>query len=100
MSKKVLLALMMAMILLLSSCALVVKDEAVDNATEIIRMGDQVITKARVKEETQNQLDSMAYMYSMYGYSYDVTDPQNIADAQEETQNQLEIGRASCRERV
>ncbi|MCR5566420.1 MAG: hypothetical protein K6F61_06180 [Clostridiales bacterium] len=83
MRKKALLAVMMAMVLLLSGCALVVKDEAVDNAREIIRMGDQVITKDKVKEEIQNQLDSMAYMYSMYGYSYDVTDPENIARAQE-----------------
>ena len=49
MRKKALLAVMMAMVLLLSSCALIVKDEAVDNATEIIRMGDQVITKEKVK---------------------------------------------------
>ena len=45
MRKKALLAAMMALVLLLSGCALIVKDEAVDNATEIIRMGDQVITK-------------------------------------------------------
>ena len=62
MRKKALLAAMMALVLLLSGCALVVKDEAVDNARTIIKMGDQVITKAKVKEEVQNQLDSMAYM--------------------------------------
>ena len=84
MSKKALLAVLMAMILLLSSCALIVKDEAVDNATEIIRMGDQVITKEKVKAEVNNELEQMAYVYSMYGYSYDVTDPDNIASAQEE----------------
>ena len=89
MRKKALLAAMMALVLLLSGCALVVKDEAVDNATEIIRMGDQVITKDKVKEEVQNQLDSMAYMYSMYGYSYDVTDPDNIARAQEDAIDDL-----------
>ena len=61
MRKKALLALMLAATLLLSGCALIVKDEAVDNATEIIRMGDQVITKDKVKEETQNQLDSIVY---------------------------------------
>ena len=82
MRKKALLAVLMAAVLLLSGCTLIVKDQAVDDATEIIRMGDQVITKAKVKEETQNQLESMAYMYSMYGYSYDTTDPANIADAQ------------------
>ena len=84
MSKKALLAVLMAMILLLSSCALVVKDEKVDNATVILKMGDQEITKEKVKEEVRNQLDSMAYMYSMYGYSYDTTDPENIAQAQED----------------
>ena len=83
MRKKALLAVLMAAVLLLSGCTLIVKDQAVDDATEIIRMGDQVITKAKVKEEIQNQLESMAYMYSMYGYSYDTTDPANIADAQE-----------------
>ena len=82
MRKKALLAVLMAAVLLLSGCTLIVKDQAVDDATEIIRMGDQVITKAKVKEEIQNQLESMAYMYSMYGYSYDTTDPDNIADAQ------------------
>ncbi len=83
MRKKALLAVLMAAVLLLSGCTLIVKDQAVDDATEIIRMGDQVITKAKVKEEIQNQLESMAYMYSMYGYSYDTTDPANIASAQD-----------------
>ena len=83
MRKKALLAAMMALVLLLSSCALIQKDEAVDNATEIIRMGDQVITKAEVKEQTQNQLYNTYSTYSMIGYSYDVTDPKNIADAQD-----------------
>ena len=83
MRKKALLAVMMAMVLLLSGCALVVKDEAVDNAQEIIRMGDQVITKKEVKEQTEEELYNTYSLYSMYGYSYDVTDPDNIARAQE-----------------
>lgn len=83
MRKKALLAAMMALVLLLSGCALVVKDEAVDNARTIIKMGDQVITKEKVLAEAENELDSTAYMYSMYGYSYDVTDPENIAKAKE-----------------
>ncbi len=89
MRKQALLAVMMAMILLLSGCALVVKDEAVDNATEIIRMGDQVITKGEVKKQVQEELDYMAYFYQMYGSSYDVTDPSNIAAAQEEAVESL-----------
>ena len=83
MRKKALLAVLMAMILLLSGCALIEKDVEVDNATEIIRMGDQVITKAKVKEQTEAELYETYSTYSMFGYSYDVTDPDNIASAQE-----------------
>ena len=83
MRKKALLALMMAAVLMLSGCALIQKDQAVDDATEIIRMGDKVITKAEVKKETQNELDSMAYYYQLMGGAYDTTDPSNIASAQE-----------------
>ena len=89
MRKKALLAMLLALTLLLSGCALIVKDEAVDNATEIIRMGDQVITKDKVKAEVQNQLDSMAYYYSLYGSSFDATSAENIAAAQEEAVNDL-----------
>ena len=83
MRKKALLAAMMALVLLLSGCALIVKDEAVDNATEIIRMGDKVITKKEVKDQIDNVLYQNYQLYSMYGYSYDVTDPDIIAQAQE-----------------
>jgi len=82
MQKKALLALMLALTMLLSSCALIQKDPAVDAATEIIRVGDTVFTKAQVQYQIDYQLDYMAYMYSMYGMSYDVTDPANIAEAQ------------------
>lgn len=84
MRKKALLAAMMALVLLLSGCALIVKDEAVDNATEIIRMGDKVITKKEVKEQIAYELNYNASMYSQFGYSYDTTDPDNIARAQED----------------
>ena len=82
MRKKALLALLMALTLILSSCSLIVKDEVKDNASEIIRLGDQVITKAQVKNEIQNELDSQAYINSMYGRAFDPTDPANIAAAQ------------------
>ena len=83
MRKKALLAAMMALVLLLSGCALIQKDQAVDDATEIIRMGDQVITKKEVKNQIDAQLYNTYSTYSMIGYSYDVTDPKNIADAQD-----------------
>ena len=84
MRKKALLALMLALTLLLGGCALIVKDQAVDNATEIIRMGDQVVTKEEVKEQVESVLQYNEYINSMMGQSYDVTDPQAIASAQED----------------
>ncbi|QUC66247.1 peptidylprolyl isomerase [Aristaeella hokkaidonensis] len=81
MRKKALLALMMAAILLLSGCALIKKDQAVDDATEIIRMGDQVITKKEVLAQAEQELYDQYSMYSMFGYSYDVSDPENIEAA-------------------
>lgn len=89
MRKKALLAVLTAMVLLLSGCSLIVKDEAVDNATVIIKMGDKEITKETVKKETQNQLDSMAYYYSLYGYSYDTSDAEHIAEAQQDAIDNL-----------
>ena len=89
MRKKALLALMLVLTLLLSGCTLIVKDQAVDNATEIIRMGDRVVTKKEVKEQVDSVLQYNEYMYSMMGQSYDVTDPQVIASAQEEAIDDL-----------
>ena len=83
MRKKALLALMMAAILLLSGCALIKKDQAVDDATEIIRMGDQVITKKEVLAQAEQELYNQYSMYSMFNYSYDVTDPANIQAAKD-----------------
>ena len=76
MRKKALLAVMMAMVLMLSGCALIQKDEAVDNATEIIRMGDQVITKAEIKSLADSTLLNN-------GYSLKDVDPSLYAQAEE-----------------
>ncbi len=85
MHKKALLALMLVLALALSGCALVKKDAAVDAATEIIRLGDQVVTKGEIQEEVDYQLQYTSYLYSMYyGSSFDVTDPENIKAAQEQ----------------
>ena len=82
MQKKTLLALVVALTLLLSGCTLIQKDPVVDAATEILRLGDDVITKGKVQEAVNNQLNYMSYLYSMYGYSYDATSPDNIAEVQ------------------
>lgn len=90
MQKKALLALMLAATLLLSSCALVVKDAAVDAQTVIIRKGDTTVTKGEVQKAVLDQLNYTAYMYSMYGTSYDPTDAANIATAQSSAISALE----------
>ena len=83
MKKKVLLAVLLVMTLLLSSCSLIVKDKEVDAATVILKMGDKEITKAEVQEATQNELADMYQTYAMYyGTQLDVTDPEVIASAQ------------------
>ena len=89
MRKRSLLALLLAMTLLLSGCALIVKDKAVDDATVIIKMGDQTITKDKVNAEVQNQLDSMEYYYATYNMPFDRTDAAAVAQAREAAVNDL-----------
>lgn len=83
MHKKALLALLLVMAMALSGCTLIEKDLEVDRATEIIRVGDTVYTKGQIQDETQYQLNYMAYYYSMFGMNYDTTSAQAIADAQQ-----------------
>ena len=68
---------------------LLAQDEIKDNASVILEMGDRKITKSEVKAEVQNQLDSTAYLSSMYGQSYDPTDPAAIAQAQNDAIDSL-----------
>ena len=81
MQKKALLALMLALALVLSGCALVKKDLAVDAATEIIKYKDQVVTKGEIQNQVNYQLNYNAYVYSMYGMQYDPTSEKSISDA-------------------
>lgn len=83
MKKQALLAMMLALTLILSSCTLIQKDAAVDAATEILRLGDAVVTKGEVQEQVEAQLDNMAYLYSMYGYSFDPTSEASITEARD-----------------
>ena len=82
MKKKALLAVLLVMTLLLSSCALIKKDEAVDAATVILKLGDEEITKQQVANATENQLYNMYQYYYMFGSELDVTDPEVVASAQ------------------
>ena len=83
MQKKALLALLLALMMILSGCALIEKDLEVDRAQVIVRVGDTVITKGEVQDEVDYQLSYMAYYYALFGLGYDTTDPQNIADMQD-----------------
>ena len=83
MRRKSLLALLLVLSMALSGCALVVKDEAVDAATEIIRLGDQVVTKGEIQQQVNYQLVQMYNLYQQYGLSYDVTDSSNVETIQQ-----------------
>lgn len=85
MHKKAFLACMLVVTMLLTGCTLIEKDEAVDRATEVVRVSnsaggeDIVYTKGEVLDEVNYQLNYMSYLYSRLGYSYDPTDPTIIA---------------------
>ena len=95
MRKQALLAMMLALVLVLTGCTLVQKDPEVDAATEIIRMGDQVVTKGEVQKQVDQQLNYMSALYSMYGYSFDPTSEQAISDARDSVVNAFKEDLAS-----
>jgi parvulin-like peptidyl-prolyl isomerase len=84
MRKYALLAVLMAFVVAFTSgCGLIVKDAEVDAQTVIIEVAGQSIVKADVRQAIENVLDYQAYMYSYYGVSFDRTDADAIASAQE-----------------
>ena len=72
--KKAILALMLVCMMLLSGCALIKQDETVLNKKVVLSVDDTTFTRAEVGNQLENELYQMAYMYSMFGYSYDTTD--------------------------
>lgn len=90
MNKKALLALLLALCMMLSSCALVVTDPEVDAATPIVTMGEKVFTKAEVQQYVENYLLQLQQQYAQqYNYSIDITDPELISSAQDEVIDSL-----------
>ena len=85
MRKKAMLAVMMLMLLtlVLTGCRLIVKDQEVDDATPILTLGDDVMTKKEVNEKIDTQLKAMADTYAYYGISYDTTTEEARQDAQD-----------------
>ncbi len=101
MKKKALLALLLAMTLLLSSCALIVKDKEVDAKTVVLKLGDDEVTKAEAQNATSSMLYQMYQYSSMFGQSIDVTDSSVIAEAQSSAISQLKsamVRRAKAKE--
>ena len=95
MRKKAILACMLVVSMLLTGCALVEKDQAVDLGREVIRVsypagGDDIVyTKGQVLNNVEYQLNYMAYMYSMFGSSYDATSATNIANTKDSVMDSL-----------
>lgn len=90
MNKKALLACLMAVMVLLSGCSLIVKDAEVDAATEIVRVGDTIYTKADVQNMVDNYLVSQKNNFAQnYGYNLDIADPAIVSDAQDYVMNTL-----------
>ena len=82
MKKNALLALLLVMALVLSSCSLIVKDEMKDAKSVILRLGDDVVTKAEVNAATNDVLYELYdNYYNMYGQRIDITDPEIVASA-------------------
>ena len=79
-----LMAMLMAFVVAFTSgCGLIVKDAEVDAQTVIIEVAGQSIVKADVQQAIESVLDYQEYMYSYYGVSFDRTDADTIASAQE-----------------
>ncbi len=66
MQKKSLLALLLALMMLLSGCALVSVDTAKDNARVIVDVNGETVTKAVISASVQNQIS----MYESYNQIY------------------------------
>lgn len=94
MKKRSLLALLLVAVLLLSGCALVKKDEAVDAKRIIVQVGSDTVDKATfnnfvtyyLQQQKANYDQQDAYYQQMYGfplYNFDVTDKDNIDKARD-----------------
>ena len=89
MQKKALLALLLVLTMVLSGCSLVVKDEAVDAARVVIRVGDDTYTKAQVQYQINYAVQQYQYLYAMYGLSFDTTNTTMMDSITDEVINSL-----------
>ena len=87
MRKTAFLALLLAACLLLSSCSLIVKDMAVDAATEVVKVNGVAITKGEINAQVKDYLAYLQRYYQYYGQAMDITDKTLVASAREEVVN-------------
>lgn len=85
MKKRVILALMMALVLALTSgCKLIVKDPEVDKQTVVLDVNGTTYTKGEVQLMVEDELAYQEYLYvSQYGMELDVDDPEIVAQVQD-----------------
>ncbi len=85
MRKRMVLALVLvAAMVLTSSCGLIVKDEAVDKQTVIVEVAGKTLTKGEVAESVEYNLAYQEYLYNYYyGMSFDRTDKAVISNIQD-----------------
>ena len=72
MRKKSVFALLLALVMILSGCRLVAKDEEKDNARVIIDVNGETISKKIISAAVQNQISQNEYynqLFASYGYS-------------------------------
>ena len=74
MQKKTLLALLLALTVLLSGCALVTVDSAKDNARVIVDVNGETVNKAVIKAAVDNQISTYEYYNQLYSSYYGISD--------------------------
>ena len=74
MQKKSLLALLLALMMLLSGCALVSVDTAKDNARVIVDVNGETVSKAVISAAVQNQISTYEYYNQLYSAYYGISD--------------------------
>ena len=80
--KSLLLVLLLCLVLALSGCKLVQKDQEVANSLVVLSYNGTDVTRGEVDNVAYNYLINQYYMASMYGQSYDISNPSNIKEMQ------------------
>ena len=73
MQKKTLLALLLALTMLLSGCALITVDTAKDNARVIVDVNGETVNKAVVHAMVDNQISTYEYYNQLYSAYYGIS---------------------------